>query len=76
MGTGAGYVIMKGKHTLLHTSSINLRQDASIFQAELTAIMAAARFLHENLEDNMKYVKIFSDSQASLMALNKTTLTS
>ena len=74
--TDGSYLIMKGKHTLLHTSSINLRHDASIFQAELTAIMAAANFLHENLESDMKYVKIFSDSQASLLALNKTTLKS
>ena len=64
---------MKGKNTLLHTSSINMRQEASIFQAELIAIMAAAKFLNENLEHDMKYIKIFSDSQAPLLALNKNT---
>ena len=38
--------------------------------------MAAAKFLNENLEPEMKYIKIFSDSQAALPALNKNTFLS
>ena len=53
-----------------------MRQEASIFKAELIAIMAAAKFLNENLEQDMKCIKIFSDAQAALLALNKNTILS
>ena len=39
---------MKGKDTVLHTQSINLTGEASIFQAELIAIQEAAKHLQEN----------------------------
>ena len=43
-GTGAGYVIFYKKQ-LLHTESINLPKNASIFQAEIFAIYKAALYL-------------------------------
>ena len=46
-GTGAGFVIMKGKHSIQHAESINIRQEASIFQAELIAIQEAVTFLNK-----------------------------
>ena len=75
-GTGAGYVIMKGKSQLLLTNSINLRKNASIFQAEATAIQAAAESLTEIINPKIKFIRIFSDSQAVLKALDKDTIKS
>ena len=68
-GAGAGYVVMKGKDTLLHAESINLTGNASIFQAELLAIQAAAVHMLTREDTYNQYVKIFSDSQAALQAL-------
>ena len=52
-------------------------KEASIFQAELAAIKHAAKFVHENYDKKIKFIKIFSDSQAALKALQKpnTTMT-
>ena len=75
-GTGAGYVIMKGKSQLLLTNSINLRKNASIFRAEATAIQAAAESLTEIINPKIKFIRIFSDSQAVLKALDKDTIKS
>ena len=47
-GAGSGYVILKGKGDVLHTRSINLTGDASIFQAELIAVQEAAKPLTVN----------------------------
>ena len=37
-GVGAGFVIMKGRSTLIHAESIALQREATIFQAEAAAI--------------------------------------
>ena len=52
-GAGSGYVMLSGKDRVLHTQSINLTGEASIFQAELIAIREAANHLykHENNRD-------------------------
>ena len=47
-GAGSGYVILKGKGDVLHTLSINLTGDPSIFQSELIAIQEEARHLTVN----------------------------
>ena len=73
LGTGAGYVIMKANKQLIHTQSLNLPNDASIYQAELSAIAHACQWMHNNMEDNIKYIKIFSDSKSSLEALQART---
>ena len=69
----SGYVILKGKGDVLHTQSINLTGDASIFQAELIAIQEAAKHLTVNEDTWGLYIKFFSDSQAALQALKSNT---
>ena len=65
---GAGLHIRRGL-TTIHELSFRLPNKASVFQAEIFAINQAAIIL-QNL-DNCHYVKIFVDSQAALLALNK-----
>ena len=55
---------------------MNLRKNASIFQAEAAAIQAAAENMLENTTPKTKYIRIFSDSQAVLKALDKDTIKS
>ena len=76
MYVGAGYVIMRGRKTLLASESISIGKEASIFQAEAYAIDKAATKCNEILERSDKHVRIFSDSQAVLRALSKTNITS
>ena len=72
-GAGSGYVMLKGKGDVLHTQSINLTGDASIFQAELIAIQEAAKHLTVHEDTWGLYIKFFSDSQAALQALKSNT---
>ena len=51
-GAGSGYVILSGKDKVLHTQSINLTGEASIFQAELVAIQEAAKHLQAHEDTN------------------------
>ena len=69
-GTGAGYVILDTNNNPIHTQSIHLTQSATIFQAELTAITEVCKYLKTNNNNKHKYIKIFSDSKASLQALS------
>ena len=59
-GSGAGYVIMSGKDRVLYTQSINLTENASIFQAELIAIQEAAIYLLNNEDTQGVFIKFFS----------------
>ena len=68
-GAGSGYIIMKGKDSVIQTQSINLTGEASIFQAELIAIQEAAKYLISSENTDGLYIKFFSDSQAALQAL-------
>ena len=68
-GVGAGYVVMKGKHTVIQAESIRLSKDASIFQAEAIAVQQAAAFLYNHFSPSYKYVRFFTDSQAVLLAI-------
>ena len=68
-GVGAGYVIMKGKNTVIQAESIRLRKDASIFQAEAVAVQQAAAFLYSHFDPSYKYIRFFTDSQAVLLAI-------
>ena len=45
-GAGSGYVILSGKDRVQNTQSINLTEEASIFQVELIAIQEAAKHLN------------------------------
>ena len=66
--TGAGFVIYEGSREL-ETGNYRLPDHATVFQAEITAVAMAARKLRELQTGKMKYIKIFVDSQAALLAL-------
>lgn len=71
--TGAGYCIFsKGK--LLQTGSYRLPDSATVFQAEVFAIDRAVRNLY--FLPRARYVKIHVDSQAALLALKASHVTS
>ena len=72
---GAGIAIIKHGN-LRHTESIKLNQHATIFQAETKAICEAAKWFRLNRMDSENYVRIFTDSQATLQALNNSHVTS
>ena len=48
----------------------------TVFQAEIIAINEACKTFNETKQSNMQYIKIFSDSQASVLALNNNIVTS
>jgi ribonuclease HI len=65
---GAGYQIYKGTEPFAH-GSVKLPDWATVFQAEVLAIKTASQRLQQDGSD-VKWVKILSDSQAALLALN------
>ena len=67
--TGSGFVIYHHKNLLTY-ESLKLNDNATVFQAEIIAIKKAAEYLLKH--HTAKYVKIFSDSQAALQAVNNT----
>ena len=67
---------MRGKQQVVTTESISLNKKATVFQAEAVAIEKAATFPIEHSEPRDKYIRIFSDSQAVLKALDKDGVTS
>jgi len=64
-GTGAGFVIYHKKE-IVNYCSIKLNDNATVFQAEITAIKQAADYLYST--KGVKFVKILVDSQAALRA--------
>ena len=48
----------------------------TVFQAEIIAINEACKKFIDTKHRNMQYIKIFSDSQAAILALNSNTVTS
>ena len=75
-GVGSGYVVYnKGERIQTHSSK--LTDTTTVFQAEIMAINEAADYLL-NLYNHRKFghVKILSDSQTALTALNNTRLKS
>ena len=72
---GAGIAIIKHGQ-LRHTESIKLKSHITIFQAEAKAICEAARWFRLNRLDSENYVRIFTDSQATLQALHNPHVTS
>ena len=48
----------------------------TVFQAEIIAINEACKKCIDTKQNNMQYIKIFSDSQAAILALNSNTVTS
>ena len=72
---GAGAVIYH-KNNLITTIKTKLPDTATVFQAELLGIKSGCEFFFNNSVHKPKYVKITSDSQAALQALNNNTFTS
>ena len=64
--TGAGCVVYKGKREVC-SESVRLPDYATVFQAEIKAIDRAAALLAG--QEDVRYVKIFVDSQAAILAL-------
>ena len=48
----------------------------TVFQAEIIAINEGCKMFIDTKQSNMQYIKIFSDSQAAILALNRNTITS
>ena len=73
-----GWGLVAYKHQE-HTGSKNgaLPPTSTVFQAEIEAIRQCGRYLRNtDLGEALRYVKIFVDSQAALLALNSMTITS
>ena len=68
-GVGAGFVIFH-KNKRIHVESIHMPNTSTVFQAEIEAINHACQYLLSiEQELDLKYIKIFSDSQAAIQAL-------
>ena len=75
-GVGARFVIYY-KNQRIHAESIHMPDTSTVFQAEIEAISHACQYaLTHPLVLNIEYVKILSDSQAAIKALNKPRITS
>ena len=66
--SGAGYVIYKHRHEIA-SASFRLPDHATVFQAEIVAVKKAAEHLLTLTEHDIRFVKIFIDSQAAILAL-------
>ena len=73
--TGAGFVIYK-QGLIIAEGARRLPPLTTVFQAEITAIQMAAQALQLLLSPEDRYVKFFTDSQAALLALHNTLVTS
>ena len=67
--TGAGFTILCGKEEISH-GTFKLPDDATVFQAEVFAIMRACEALLTQDSLTIRFAKIFIDSQAAILALN------
>ena len=69
-GTGGGFVIYN-YNKKIHAQSFKMQDHATVYQAELEAIFQACKYMNENHDTiKPKYVKIITDSQAALKALD------
>ena len=69
-GVGAGYVVYY-KNERIQAESISLSANATVFQAEVTAIYKAMIYMIERCRTHkVSFVKILCDSQAAILALN------
>ena len=75
-GVGAGFIIYH-RNKRICTESIHMPDTSTVFQAEIEAINHACQYVLANIQElNIKYVKILSDSQAAIQALNNPRITS
>ena len=59
-----------------HAEGIKLNPNVTIFQSEAKAVCEAAQWLRLNRLDSENYVRIFTESQATIQALNNPHVTS
>ena len=67
---GSGFVVFKRKKVIFFQNA-RLPDKATVFQAELYAIFLAGRYMQTMQNEQYKYIKIYSDSQAAILALDK-----
>ena len=72
---GSGFVIFKRKKVIFMQNA-RLPDKATVFQAELYAIFLAGRYIQATLTEQYKYIRIYSDSQAAILALDKNEINS
>ena len=70
---GAAFVLYE-VNRLVKTEKFKLPATCTVFQAEIKAILEAAKYL--NTTSKYKYVKFFIDSQAAILALESVKITS
>ena len=66
----SGFVVFKRKKVIFFQNA-RLPDKATVFQAELYAIFLAGRYIQTKQNEQYKYIKIYSDSQAAILALDK-----
>ena len=69
---GSGFLVFHRKKVIFMQNA-RLPDKATVFQAELYAIFLAGRYIQTTQTEHSKYryIKIYSDSQAAIMALDK-----
>ena len=72
--TGAGFCVIKGTQEY-HRVSYQLGKLATVYQCELFALHMASIWINENI-GTTSIINLFSDSQASLLALTSTSISS
>ena len=74
--TDAAGAVIYHKNQIIASILTKLPDEATVFQAELIGIKTGYEFFFDNPNHTPKFVKIISDSQAALLALNNNTFTS
>ena len=73
--TGSGLVVYRG-HEEVHSQWYKLPDHATVFQAEIAAIEEAAIHMQHLVEPGPRFVKMFVDSQAAILAMGNPKITS
>ena len=72
---GSGFVVYRRKKIIFYQNA-RLPDSATVFQAELYAIFLAGRYIQTTLTEKYNYIRIYSDSQAAILALDKNEISS
>ena len=70
---GSAFVVFKG-NKIIHFQNYRLSDHATVFQAEIHAITQAGLYLLQT-NKKIKYLRIFTDSQAAILAIHKVHIT-
>ena len=72
---GSGVVVFKRK-PVIFPQNARLPDSATVFQAEVYALLLAGKYILSQINDNHNYIQIHSDSQAAIRAIRKTEIKS